>query len=243
MTSFKDLQIQFEQRFDGAYRFFDKSGEFVSTLREEFGFMLLNVNLTGCEMESPDLSLRLHISSDHLLVVSTEPEKQNELVQVADFASKTAVQLFLPFVVEYNQLSLSSLEHTPSLQASFSRSIELLPTTIQDLSKELDLPPLNQDFMFSFESGTLRIHVRVQPAVRSVGISERRLPVMGIPKAQSQHLLRKEKKLSGQQDKPSYGISLDISVVESEPVTGVSISDLCQTLGQYKKKILGFLKS
>jgi hypothetical protein len=154
MTSFKDLQIQFEQRFDGAYRFFDKSGEFVSTLREEFGFMLLNVNLTGCEMESPDLSLRLHISSDHLLVVSTEPEKQNELVQVADFASKTAVQLFLPFVVEYNQLSLSSLEHTPSLQASFSRSIELLPTTIQDLSKELDLPPLNQDFMFSFESGT-----------------------------------------------------------------------------------------
>jgi hypothetical protein len=197
MTQFKDVQIQFEQRFDGGYRFFDKSGEFVTALREEFGFMLLSVNLTGRDMESPDTSLRLHISADRLLVVSMEPEKQNDLVRVVDFASKMAIQLFLPFVVEYNQLALSSLEQTPSLQASFSRSIELLPTTIQDLSKLLNLPALNQDFTLSFESGTLRVHVRVQPAVRNISLSERRLPILGLPKAQSQHLLRKEKKLSG----------------------------------------------
>ncbi|HEV3208973.1 MAG TPA: hypothetical protein VGY91_01805 [Chthoniobacterales bacterium] len=197
MTQFKDVQIQFEQRFDGGYRFFDKSGEFVTALREEFGFMLLSVNLTGRDMESPDTSLRLHISADRLLVVSMEPEKQNDLVRVVDFASKMAIRLFLPFVVEYNQLALSSLEQTPSLQASFSRSIELLPTTIQDLSKLLNLPALNQDFTLSFESGTLRVHVRVQPAVRNISLSERRLPILGLPKAQSQHLLRKEKKLSG----------------------------------------------
>jgi hypothetical protein len=112
MTQFKDVQIQFEQRFDGGYRFFDKSGEFVTALREEFGFMLLSVNLTGRDMESPDTSLRLHISADRLLVVSMEPEKQNDLVRVVDFASKMAIQLFLPFVVEYNQLALSSLEQT-----------------------------------------------------------------------------------------------------------------------------------
>jgi hypothetical protein len=243
MTTFQDLQIQFEQRFDGGYRFFDKCGEFVSALREELGFMLLNVNLTGCDLESPDTSLRLRASADQLFVVSTEPEKQNEFVRVADFASKTAIELFSPFVVEYNQLSLSSLQQAPSLQASFSRSINLLPTPIQDLSRELNLPALNQDFTLSFESGTLRVHVRMQPAVRNVSVSERRLPVLGLTKAQSAHLLRREKKLSGKVETPSYGVSLDISVVESKPVTEVSIHDLCETLIQHKRKILKFLRS
>jgi hypothetical protein len=243
MITFKDLQIQFEQRFDGAYGFFDKSGEFVSALREELGFVLLTANLTGCDLESPDTSLRLRVSAEQLLVVSTEPEKQNEFVRVADFASKTAVQLFSPFVVEYNHLTLSSLQTAPSLQVSFSRSITLLPTTIQDLSEELNLPALNQDFTLSFESGTLRVHVRMQPAVRNVTVLERRLPVLGLPKSQSEHLLRREKKLSGRTETPSYGVSLDISVIESEPVTDASIDGLCETLVQYKKKILKFLKS
>jgi hypothetical protein len=243
MTTFKDLYIQLEQRFDGGYRFFDKCGEFVSALREELGFMPLNVNLTGCDLESPDTSLRVRASADQLLVVSTEPEKHNEFVRVADFASKTAVQLFLPFVVEYNQLTLSSLQQAPSLRASFSRSINLLPTPIQELSEELNLPALNQDFTLPFESGTLRVHVRMQPAVRNVSVSERRLPVLGLPKAQAEHLLRREKKISGKVETPSYGVTLDILVVESEPVTEVSIGDLCETLVQYKKKVLKFLKS
>jgi hypothetical protein len=95
MTQFKDVQIQFEQRFDGGYRFFDKSGEFVTALREEFGFMLLSVNLTGRDMESPDTSLRLHISADRLLVVSMEPEKQNDLVRVVKWLFNFSCHLSL----------------------------------------------------------------------------------------------------------------------------------------------------
>jgi hypothetical protein len=243
MTTFKDLQIQFEQRFDGGYRFFDKCGEFVSAVREELGFMLLNINLTGCDLESPDTSLRLRASADQLVVVSTEPEKQNEFVRVADFASKRAIELFSPFVVEYNHLTLSALQQTQSLQASFSRSITLLPTPIQDLSEQLNLPALNQDFTLSFESGTLRVHVRMQPAVRNVSVAERRLPVLGLPKAQAEHLIRREKRLSAKVETPFYGVSLDISVVESEPVAELSIRELCETLVEYKKKVLKFLKS
>jgi hypothetical protein len=70
MTSFEDLNILFEQSFDGAYGFFDKSGAFVSALREELGFMLLNINLTGCELESPDATLRMHASAGHVLLAS-----------------------------------------------------------------------------------------------------------------------------------------------------------------------------
>jgi hypothetical protein len=243
MIMFKDLQIQFEQRFDGAYGYFDKAGEFVSALREELGFVLLNANLAGCDLESPDTSARLRISAEQLLLVTTEPEKQNEFVRVADFASRTAIRLFSPFVVEYNHLTLSSLQPASTLQGSFSRSITLLPTTIQNLSEELNLPALNQDFTLSFESGTLRVHVRLHPAVRNVTVSERRLPVLGLPKFQSEHLLRREKKLSREAETPSYGVSLDVSVIESEPVTDDSIDSLCQTLIQYKNKILKFLKS
>jgi hypothetical protein len=83
----------------------------------------------------------------------------------------------------------------------------------------------------------------MQPAVRNISVSERRLPVLGLTKAQSAHLLRREKRLSEKLETPSYGVSLDISVVESEPVTEVSIANLCETLVQYKKKVLKFLKS
>jgi hypothetical protein len=238
MKSFTDRQIQFEQVFDGGYRYLDRCGEFMETVRKELNFMHVSVNPAGCDMESTDSSIRLQASIDHVLVTSTEPNRGPALVKVADFSCITAARLFQPFNVEHNRVTLSSVITTNTLEESFGLSVSLFPSLSAELSGFLDLPPLNQDLNVAFESGSHRVHVHLYPVAVDVTSQERRLPALGYPKAQGQHLLRKAKKLEQTALRPTYALNLEISVVESDPIAESSIRAIHEEAFEYKKRIL-----
>jgi hypothetical protein len=196
MKEFTDHQIQFEQVFDGAYRYLDHCGKFMDAVRKELNFMHLGVNPSGCDMESSDSSVRLQASIDHVIVTSTQPNGSSDLIKIADFSCAAARRIFQPFSIEYNRLTLSSHIPAASLEESFALSIRFLPDLLGKMSESLDLPPHNQDLNFSFQSGSHRVHVHLYPVAVNLPAQERRLPVLGHPKAHGQHILRREKNLS-----------------------------------------------
>jgi hypothetical protein len=243
MKRFTDRQIQFEQVFDGAYQYLDHCGEFIETVRKELNFMHVSVSQAACDLESPDSCIRLQASIDHLLVTNTEPNRASELVKIADFSCVLAARLFQPFNVEYNRITLSSVIATETLDESFDLSIGILPGLLTKLSEFVDLPPFSQDFNFGFESGSRRVHVHLYPIALNIASQERKLPVLGYPKAHGEHLLRREKMLEQAAIRPSYALNLEISVVENAPIAEASIMAIYEAAYEYKRRVLKGFKS
>ena len=238
MKIFTDHTLQFQQVFDGAYRYLDHCGEFMDTVRKELNFMHLGVNPSGCDMESSDSSIRLQASIDNIVLTASEPDGPKQLVKTADFCCSAARRIFQPFSVEYNRLTLSTHIRTATLEESFRLSLEYLPGVPQDMSKALDLSPYNQDLNFVFQSGSHRIQVHLYPAAINLPMQERRLPVLGYPKTHGKHLLRREKKLEQAPQQPFYVLNLEISVIENDPVEDSSVQAIYEKVYEYKKRVL-----
>jgi len=70
-----------------------------------------------------------------------------------------------------------------------------------------------------------------------------RAQVIGHPKAHGQHLLRREKKLEQTPQRPSYVLSLEISVVENDPVEDSSMQAIYERVYEYKNRVLKAFES
>ena len=242
MKKFRDYQLQFQQAFDGAYGYLDHCGEFMDTVRKELNFMHLGVNPTGCDMESSDSSIRLQASIDNM-IITAEPDGSPELVKTVDFTCAAARRIFQPFSVEFNRVTLSTHIQTATLEESFALSIRFLPEVLGKMSGALDLSPHDQDLNLGFQSGSHRVQIHLYPAAINLPTRERRLPVIGYPKAHGQHILRREKKLEQTPQRPFYVLNLEISVVENDPVEDSSIQPIYERVYEYKKRVLNALES
>lgn len=130
MKKFVDHQLQFQQVFDGAYRYLDCCGEFMDTVRKALSFIHMGVSPSGCNMESTDSSIQLQASIDNILLTDNEPDGSLELVETADFCCAAARRIFQPFSVEYNRLTLSTHMRAATLEESFDLSIGFLSDSL-----------------------------------------------------------------------------------------------------------------
>ena len=80
--------------------------------------------------------------------------------------------------------------------------------------------------------------MHLYPVVVNLPPQERRLPVIGHPKAHGQHILRREKRLEQKPQRPSYALSLEVSVVENDPVEDASIKLIYERVYEYKKRVM-----
>jgi len=123
MSDWTVWQFQFDQVFDGAYRYLDRCDEFMSIVREKHGFMPTSVNPNGCDMESPEFGLRLHVATNNLVLTCVNPAKRDAFTEAADFCGAAAVGLFEPFSIHYgNRTGDRSIGQ---LRRSSSRIIDL----------------------------------------------------------------------------------------------------------------------
>jgi len=243
MRRLEEYQIQFDQVYDGAYRYLDRCGEFMAKVREAMGFTPLSANPNNCTMEEPDKGLQLRGSVDMLVLVCTQPAEAESLIKAAEFCSRQAIDLFEPLSIVHNQLISRSIWRTNSLEESYKLSLEIpKETSLAHFADTLQMTPLNQDCSFSFHSGTHRVCVRLQPISINVTVAERKLPQPGVSKAIQEYLLNKERNLQNNPPRPGYGFGIDVTVVESDPPSEGAISKLYATLLDYKRRILDDIK-
>jgi hypothetical protein len=237
----EQYQIQFDQAFDGAYRYLDRCGEFMAKAREEFGFVPLSVNPSGCTMESPDIALQLQASGDAVVLTCTNPKHADNLLAVANFCSETALELFEPFAIEHYRLVSRSVWRTATLEEAFKNSLRITSSSIENFAGLFQMPALNQELLFSFESGSRRVHLRLSPISFNVTAAERKLPLLGTPKGFRDYLIKKERSIQQNPAQPGYGVGLEIAVLEIEPAPTGSIDKLYQILLDYNKRVLEHL--
>lgn len=238
MNDLEEYQIQFDVSLDGAYLYIDRCGEFMSIARKEFGFVPLAVNPTGCNMESPDIALQLQASGDVLILTCTNPKFVDKLFEAADVFAPAAIRLFDPFSVEHFRLTSRSMRRTATMEESFKQSLRFFPSAIQAFGEEFNLPALNQDIAFAYESGTRRFHFKISPVAFNVTAIERKLPILGTPKGYSDFLLKKERSVRSNAAQPGYGLGLELSVVELNPTPVTSAFELNKVLTDYRERLL-----
>jgi hypothetical protein len=239
----EEYQIQFDQVYDGAYRYLDRCGEFMAIAREAFGFTPVSVNPSGCNMEALEIALQLRGSSDMLGLLCTQSQYASSLIEAADFCTGVAIDLFEPLSIVHNQIISRSIWRTDTLEESYKLSLVLgQETPVDHFSEILQMTPLNQEFFFSFQSGTHKVHVRFQPISINITVAERKLPLPGTSKAYQEHLLKKERSLQESSPRPGYGLGIEVWVVENDPPSKGAIKKLYATLSDYRKRILDDIK-
>jgi hypothetical protein len=235
----EEYQLQFDQVYDGAYRYLDRCGEFMAKVQQAAGFTPLSATPNNCTMEVVEQGLQLRGSIEMMVLVCTQPENAAEWIRSAEYCSKQAIELFEPRSIVYNQIISRSIWRTKSLEDSYRLSLavpkESLLGRFADL---LQMTPLNQECFFSFQSGTHKAHVRVQPISITIAVAERKLPLPGASKRFSEYLLKKEKSLQSNPQQPAYGLGLEVTVVENDPPAEGSIQKLHSTLLNYRKRIV-----
>ena len=242
MNDPEEYQLQFDVAFDGAYRYLDRCGEFMAAARQKFGFVPISVNPMGCNMEAPDMALQLQASGDALLLICTNLKFSSDLFRAADFCLRVSADLFDPFSIEHCRLVSRSIWRTATMEQSFVDSLKIFPAAVEDVGDLLQLPPLNQDLSFAYESGSRRLHLRLYPIAFNVTPIERKLPILGTPKGLREYLLKKEVSIRQNPAQPAYGFGLELTLVEIDPVLEEVVESLRSGLVDYRKKILNKLK-
>ena len=242
MTEFKEWQLQFQQIYDGAYRYYDRCGEFMSEIRAEFGFMPLSVTPNTCDMDAPDEGLRIQCNPDVLTVTSSDPARVEAFLRVSDYASTRASEMFAPFRVHQNRMAVSSIRKTATQEESFQMSLKPMPSAVADIARALEMVVLNQSFAYTFFSGSRALSMNLQPVVVNVTAAQRNLAQFGSAKSVVEHLAKREQ-LAKQVQPPSYGLGFDVTVVENEPPVTANSSEMLNFLRKERKKILLLIKS
>jgi len=240
MNSWEEWHIQFEQVYDGGYRYLDVCGEFMAFVREALDFMPTTVNPAGCEMEQPDASLRLNASAEGLSVACWEPLKYATFIGAAQIVADRAIELFQPFEVHQNRYVSRLVWRTQTLEQSNRLSTEFLNSHGQELAKYLNLNPTLQDTAWTFQSGTRELRCRIYPMALNVTASERRLPDAGTPRSRADFLEKQEKRIQKVRP-PSYGLGLEVYLIENDPVRGSPLEDGLSVLQKYRNSLTEFL--
>lgn len=243
MPRAEEYQIQFDQNYDGAYRYLDRCGEFMAKARDALGFTTVSATPTGCSMEIPEQGLQLKASIDFLQLACNQPEYSDGLIKAAEFCSEQVVKLFEPRLIVQNQIVSRSIWRTKTLEESYKLSLGILEeTSLGHFGDILQMTPVNQECFYSFQSGSRRAHVRLQPISINILVAERKLPLPGVSKAYADYLWNKEKSLQTNPPRPTYGLGLEVTIIEAEPALEGAIQTLFSSLSAYRKQILDDLK-
>ena len=165
MTQWDEWQLQFEQVYDGAYRYLDRCGEFIAWIRQELGFMPAVANPMVCDMDQPDLGLKLLASSEALSLTSWKPSDSKNFILAGEAASQKAVELFQPFSVHQNRVTSRSCSFTRTLAESYELSIGFLNKDGAELADMIEMTPLQHETAWTFQSGTRQVALKMLPGV------------------------------------------------------------------------------
>jgi hypothetical protein len=241
MNEFKEWQLQFQQIYDGAYGYYDRCGEFMNLLRANFGFMPLSVTPNTCDMDAPDEALRIYCNAEVLTITSSDPDKAKSFSTVIDFASKAATEMFGPFRVHQNRMTISSIQKTRTQEESFEMSLSHIPAAATDLAHALQMVPIHQNLSFTFANASRVFTFTVQPVVTNISAGQRQLAQFGAAQAVIQHLAKREN-LAQKIPPPSYGLAFDTTLIENEPPVELIADVMLNFLRDERLKILVSLK-
>jgi hypothetical protein len=241
MSQWDEWQLQFEQIYDGAYRYIDRCGEFIASVRQELGFMPSGVNPMVCDMDHPDLGLKLQASSENLTLTSWKPSDSEDFILAGEAACRKAVELFQPFSVHQNRLTSRSCWFTRTLAESHELSIGFLNRDGAEVAEMIGMTPANHETAWTFQSGTRQVALKMTPIALNVTVGERRLPAPVTPKSVATFLEKKERQLQTMRP-PSYGLSLEISLIELQPIRSFSLREYFDGVVKYRERITAHLK-
>jgi hypothetical protein len=241
MSQWDEWQLQFEQIYDGAYRYIDRCGEFIASVRQELGFMPVGVNPMVCDMDHPDLGLKLQASSEGLSLTSWKPSDSEDFILAGEATSQKAIELFQPFSVHQNRLTSRSCRFTRTMAESHELSTRFLNKDGAELADMIGMTPAHHETAWAFQSGTRQVALKMLPIALNVTAGERRLPAATTPKSVATFLERKERQLQSMRP-PSYGLSLEISLVELQPIRTFSLREYFDGIVKYRERITAHLK-
>jgi len=209
--------LQFKQSYDGAYGYLDHCGDFVSRLRESFGFYATETILTGCSLELPEERMFLTANSNELSLNCEAPKDDRFFLDVAEFASKTAVEIFHPFEVFRNSLVLRVFKSEATLEKANDFSLSVFGNEYAELADTLSLQPSTKEIKIGFKSGSYEFDIQSQSVVLSVNGRNITVPQNRISKAQHAYVDKVREVTNKRVFEPGYGVMLTLELSEKEP--------------------------
>jgi hypothetical protein len=216
--NWQTLSLHFKQTLEGGYRYFDRCGEFMLEAVERLNFVPGEIKPSGAKLEIPERGLTAAVDATELIAVQEVPgEETNSFLKTCIDLVALAHKHFTPRRVVKNGFAMKSFVGFANAEAALRASLEFGDKYHQDLGKVLGMVPAHKRLDYNFTSGSLDLHVLVQPVTFEKIASFRRAANFKASRNEKARVERHNLAADRTGGIPGHAVMMELDLIEFEP--------------------------
>jgi len=216
-VNWQPFSIRFRQVFARGYRYLDKCGEFMLAAEDEFEFMPNELKATGAQLAIPERGIRASVDAFALELVQETPVEEDFFASLSAGVASLVQEHFSP-VVETRMFEVKfclPMSTEADAENAMLRFRNEAPS--KKLEDEFDMPLLTRKIEFSFESGSQRLNLLIQPIAFEAIRQNRHNPVLQATDSQATRAERLTAQTNRMPQFAPYAVFLEMALTEEKP--------------------------
>jgi hypothetical protein len=216
--NWQTLSLHFKQTLEGGFRYLDRCGEFILEAVERLNFVPGETKPSGAKLEIPELGLKATVDTTELNAVQEIPGEETKpfLKACVDLVA-LAHKHFTPTRVVKNGFAAKYFVGFANAEAALQASLKFGDDYHQELGKVLGMVPAHKHLDYNFASGSLDLHVSLQPVTFEKLASFRRAATFKASRDERAQVERHNLSADRTGRIPGHAVMLELDLIEFDP--------------------------
>lgn len=215
--SWQTLSLHFKQQYDGGFRYLDRCGEFMLAAVEEMDFLPAETKPSGAKLEIPEHGFTAGVDTLELVAAQDMPDGDEFFLKTCIGLVELTDNHFKPTRIIQNGFAGRFYWPIPNVDALLASSLRFDGDGPMELGKKLGMVPAHQRLDFNLTSGSMDLHVVLQPVTfENVSINRQTAKFKAPPIFQRR--AERHNKAADRFNIPlSHALMLEVDLSEAEP--------------------------
>lgn len=215
--SWQTLSLHFRQKYDGGFRYLDKCGEFMLAAVEEMDFLPTETKPTGAQLEIPEHGLKASVDTFELVATQELPQEDEVFLKTCIGLAGLTDKCFQPTGVIQNGFAGIFYWPIPNVDSLLAASLKFNSDAPIAVGKKLGMVPEHQRLDFNLTSGSVDLHVVLQPVTFENVSIKRQTAKFKSPQTFQRRAERSNKGADRFNVPLSHALMLEVDVTEADP--------------------------
>ncbi len=216
--SWQTLSLHFKQEYDGAFRYLDRCGEFMLAAVDKLDFLPGEIKPSGAKLEIPERGLTATVDTLELVIAQEMPGADHEsFLKSCEDLSELVNEHFQPKRRIRNGFACKSYWPIPNANTLLAVSLRFGGEVHNELGKQLGMVPEHKRLDFNFTSGSMDLHVLLQPVTFDKVSVSRQNPNLKATSVQKERIERRNKFAEKLDVHLSHALMLEVDLMEIDP--------------------------
>jgi hypothetical protein len=216
--AWQPFSFHFRQRFDGGYRYLDRTGDFMVAAETEYDLVPGDIQVTGAKLEKPEDSVFIAVDSTEIRVRQDFPGDRGETFLETTLVIVELVRKFFePLGIRSNGFASHLYWPLPTPEKALAASVNIGGKFPIELGEMLGMVPTENDINCVFQSGSKELRVHIHPVSVQTTSIQWLVPGLRDSKKQRDRIARMNRKAERLPGDLQQGLMLTLDLQQKEP--------------------------